>query len=80
MIRSILLAATAAALFTLWMHQPDQRKYFPDQAEIPLLEINQVDYCVVDMLFASKMPDGSYRFGWGNGYGPCYLLDRYEIT
>lgn len=78
MIRAVLLSATIAALFSMWMHQPDGRKYYPGQGEIPLLQISQVDYCVIDMRFASKMPNGEYRFGWGDGYGPCYLLDRYE--
>jgi hypothetical protein len=76
MMRAIVLSATLAALFTFWM-QPEQRKYYPGQGEIPLLEINQVDYCVVDMRFASKMPDGEYRFGWGDGYGPCKLQDKF---
>lgn len=67
MIRTaILISATIAALFCLWLDQPT-----------PIKTV-QVDYCVIDFPAAGKDEAGNWHFGWGRGWGPCSRLDRFE--
>jgi hypothetical protein len=77
MMRAIVLSATLAALFTLWM-QPEQRKYYPGQGEIPLIVNDPIDYCWITFKQAFQDKFGIWHFGFGPGYGRCELLDRYE--
>jgi hypothetical protein len=67
MIRAIILAATIAALFTLWRERP-----------LSPVIVSQVDYCVITYKGAGKDEMGQWHQGWVQGYGPCSLLDRYE--
>ena len=66
MIRAVIVAATIATLVSIWLDQPTHVK--------PV----QVDYCQITVRAAAKDPKGKWRFFWGDTYGPCSHLDRYE--
>ena len=66
MIRAVLLALTIAALLCMWGDRPKPAK------------IVQVDYCPISYRAAVKDELGVWHFGWGAGYGPCALMDRFE--
>jgi hypothetical protein len=66
MIRAIVLAATIAALFTMWMDRPAPVK----SVEVP--------YCVISEKVAGRDADGEWHTGWARGYGPCSRQDIYR--
>lgn len=66
MIRSVIVAATVAALIALWIDRPK-----------PVKSV-QVDYCPITVRGAAKDEIGEWHFGWAQMYGPCSLLDRFE--
>ena len=67
MIRAVILAATMATLFCLWMDRP-----------APVKAV-QVDYCLNDFRVARKHPlTGEWQYGWGKGYGLCSENDSFH--
>jgi hypothetical protein len=66
LIRAIVLAATIAAIFTMWMDQPAPVK----SVETP--------YCLISYKVAGKDSAGDWHTGWAYGYGPCSLQDIYR--
>ena len=39
-----------------------------------------VPFCVITYKAAGYDQEGKLHKGWARGYGPCSLLDRYEIS
>lgn len=83
MIRDLVLTLTILAIVFLAANQP------------PPILVSRVDYCAgvvrrsawKELLLENGEPvikDGKlatyYRFGWGETWGPCSELDRYEYT
>lgn len=64
--RDAILTATLLALIFMFAHQPSKP------------QIVQVDYCVIDYHVGAFDQNHELHTGWGKGYGPCSLLDRYE--
>ena len=65
MIRSLVLTLTILAIIFLAANQP------------PPARMVEVPYCVVDFRAAGKDQFGVWHYGWGEGYGPCHLQDRF---
>jgi hypothetical protein len=66
MIRNLILTITVLAII-----------FIADHAPRPVKD-HQEPFCVITEHVAVKMPDGSYRTGWGQGFGPCRLQDIYR--
>ena len=67
MTRALILAATFATLFCLWMER-----------STPVKSV-QTDYCLNDVRIARRHPEtGEWQYGWGKGYGPCSEHDAFE--
>jgi hypothetical protein len=66
MARAVIISATIAACFCLYLDRPTP------------VQPTQVDFCVIDFPAAAKDENGVWHKGWGRGYGPCSLMDRFE--
>ena len=66
--RDLILTLTAVALV-----------YVADNWPKPVKPVETVPYCIIDFPTGRIHPlTGEWQKGWGRGYGPCTLLDRYE--
>ena len=63
--RMLVVIITISVLIAVWQ-KPD----------VPP-RLVQTDYCVVTYRAAVKDERG-WHFGWGEGYGPCSLQDKYR--
>ena len=72
--RIIILALTVAALICICTEPAKQ----PTWLESLQPKVSQVDWCVIDERAAGKDQLGQWHFFWSEGYGPCFLQDRFR--
>ena len=67
MIRAaVVLAIVAAASTSIYLNRPK-----------PAV-VSLVPWCVITERAAAKDELGNWHFGWSEGFGPCFLQDKYR--